>query len=340
MAIAIENFAKKPKNIKFLALITLIIAAVIIYFLFFDKKFLVFENARLELSGAVISSPYGGEIQQLYATIGESVSQQSILLSFDPTPFRIAHTQALNNLNLALAGENVDQNYISLELTALIELQNEQIAQDRLNEEMSRMEYEHWTNEQARLLVIMRTPNISQDDYAIARQEEANARLMKDSAAVRLEEMSLIRADSERVLQSLRSSEQSSHRYQTDIGFWQEEVLRTQEAMNFTDFKSSLEGVVTDIYISPGMHTVPFQPLLKISPPALESFTVSFSVSLLDAEGIRIGQQAFFEGGVTQFEAQVVSITPYESSAQIVLLPTHLPQIVSDDIGIVRITVE
>ncbi len=334
MAMSLPEGTKiSNSKIKYLLLVLLILAIGLgFYFRSLDKG-KVFSNAKLELSGTFLLSPYGGEVDKIFVKPMQQVEKNISLLAFDSTPFRAALEQATINLNHVRAGRSAPTKHISLELAALIDLQEEKLAQARLQEEILKKEYDYWVAAHVQALLIKRAPNVTKEDYAKASSDEANANLTKNALMVRHEEASLERVKAEQVLNALKSTNDIRKLNISAEEFWAQQVASAKEALSYVELKAPFDGIITKVFAQRGDKTLAHQPLLKISLIENESFPVIIHTDAAQAKDVLIGNKAHFEGSNVQFDAEVIAIEEKEGHVQITLQATEIPKNIGNDTG-------
>ncbi len=331
----LKLFSKK--NVVLLIIFHLLLFTAM-YFFFEDEK-ITLDNAKLELSGTFLLSPYGGEVEEIFVKPLEEIGKDSPLLRFDPAPFQNVLAQAKTNIERIRLGKKVEDFPISLELKALINLQEEKINKARLDEDLAKKEYEYWVNEEARLLVLIRTPDakISADD----KQKSENAKLMKESLNTRFENASSLRASYEKELQNIKRTAFNSQEVISSEEFWLKQAQNASEALAYTEIKSPFDGIVTKLFVQIGELTVPHQPLAKISLIEKESFSIIAYAKSEDALKLEVGQRAFFEGAKVNFEAELIEIIQEADLYKIKMQAREIPsKAVLEDRGKISIFIE
>ncbi len=321
----------KIKSVKIAIACTLLVMLCVGAYYFLQKKELVFDNAKLELSGTFILSPYGGKVEKILVKPFQKVEKDDILLIFDSAPFQLLFTQATANLELVRAGRKVNDFPISLELKALISLQEGKIQQARLDEDLQKKEYEYWVNEEARLLIEVRTPGKEVEDGQ--KQAVENAKLMKENLLIRYENASSLRVEYEKALQEIKETAYNTQKAISSEDFWFAQVQNAKEALSYIEMKAPFTGFVTSVFSQIGDNTLPHQPLIKISLLEKESFPVLVSASIEKAQQVKVGDLAYFKGNKTQFDAEVVEIVENAENFEIKLQAQSIPKVITNDVG-------
>ncbi len=323
-----ENTGKRPRFLKFIVVISVVITVIVSFgWWFFRRHLVVTDNAYVMADSATISSRIPGKIKEIYVENDDYVKKGSLLIRLDEGDYRLRVEQAsalVNSLKAEYELRKTELLYVDkrtlaaldeVEAVLSIAKERKKQAMDKLAELMERRkiakaDFGHAKRDFERFKALFAQKAIAERDFDRVRTayKKARAQLEAVDAAISSARKEISVADEEIKKVEAKLYSARAERLKVDVEKYRLRALaaKIEQAkknldiaklnLSYCEIRAPISGYIAQKHIQVGDWVQPGQPLLAIVP--LDKVYVEANFKETQLTNLRIGQKAVIEADI------------------------------------------